>query len=1455
MIERAPRAAATGLLLLVVLFGGALRCWNLDWDGGAHLHPDERYLAIVSSKVSAPSSATQWFDTDRSPLNPANHGERYVYGTAPLFAGKGVATWLEHGARTGDQPARAVTVALDHLGIDLLADDGTPRFDGGYQMVPVGRLLSALLDTTTIVAVYLLGAALGTRRGPAGERLGRGRRVGLVAALAWAVTPLAIQQAHFFVVEPMLTAATAWALLAAVRLARGPSVGRTVLLAGGLAAGVAGASKISGLSVLAAVGAGALIGRAPAIAAAWRAAGGSLVGRAWAARSAVVPLLVDAAVLVWTTFVVLRLLQPYAFHGLGLDARWRSALADLSVLQAGADVPTNVQWADRVPVLEPVYQVVRYGFGLPMLALAVVGSLGWRHRRRWSVDPARAVLVLWVVGTVALFTPRFVSAMRYLLPAGPAVAALAGAGAVRLLAGRSWARRTGLVLVAATVLFGLAFANGVYGRQNTRLAASDWLVANVPDGATLSFQEWDDGLPVGSEAATAKGFRSESLAPFALVTPDDVRAFAASLDRIDYVVESSDRVSGAVAQVPARQAPVLRYYAALADGRLGFEEVASFTSGPRLFGIDLGDGGSEESFRVYDHPPVRIFRKTSAFSLERALAVLEPDRATVVEQVPLLRASGNGLMLRGDADAPGTGPTFASAFPDRLPVPWLWWWGWWELTGLAALPWVTRLFRSSPDRGLGVAKVLGPLAVVVPLWAAVAFGLVRFSLGSAWVATLAVVALGLAPPAGRRELRELWRTHRRAIVTVEVLTVVAFVAVLLLRSADPDLWYHPTGGEKPFGTAYFTAVARSSTFPPADPWFSGGAMNYYYGGWFALSVPTRLLGIRPEVALNLGIATVVSMAAAAAWSVGAGLAGRHRAAPGQAPPPREGEGVGTAPPATGIGLLAAVGLFLVGNLASARQQVDRLGDALGGRAVPAFDWWGVSRVSPGRIDIDEFPGWTVLFGDPHPHLLAIPVLLTLVAVLAGYGRARRAGTRAGATTVLAALAGAGVAWTQIGHTWDWPTSIALTAGGLAVGTLLDLAPWRSRLRTGAGHVALAAAVAVVLSAPYRRAGQVFDSGFVASPAHTRFGSFLLKYGLFGGVAAAALAVRAARGWRAGRRPAVLRSPAGLLGAAVALVGAAVLALDAVGPSGTVALALCVASLVAAGVALRAGDPGATLAAGLVAAGAALAALPELVVVVNDLGRMNTVFKFGFTAQLLLVTGAAASVGDLVGAAPSPRSRRAWLGAVAVALVPGLLFWPSATEPRLAARFRPLPRTLDGRAWLDHGPIEVGVADLPPIDVTADEPMIDFLRARVRTGDTLVEDVGPSYSWVARLSVATGIPTVVGWQFHQVQQRRGYASKVDERVAAVAAFYRDPDQVRAWRFLAAYRPDYVAVGTVERALGTPEALDALDRLPGLEPVYRVDGEIVYAVDHAAIDDRLAEIDAAAIRARPADPPGA
>ena len=81
-------------LVTILLVAGALRFVGLNWDSQTHLHPDERFLTMVETGIRIPSSIGEYFDTDRSPLNPHNAGfSFFVYGTLPIFIVRILGEW------------------------------------------------------------------------------------------------------------------------------------------------------------------------------------------------------------------------------------------------------------------------------------------------------------------------------------------------------------------------------------------------------------------------------------------------------------------------------------------------------------------------------------------------------------------------------------------------------------------------------------------------------------------------------------------------------------------------------------------------------------------------------------------------------------------------------------------------------------------------------------------------------------------------------------------------------------------------------------------------------------------------------------------------------------------------------------------------------------------------------------------------------------------------------------------------------------------------------------------------------------------------------------------------------------------------------------------------------------------------------------------------------------------
>jgi YYY domain-containing protein len=415
------------------------------------------------------------------------------------------------------------------------------------------------------------------------------------------------------------------------------------------------------------------------------------------------------------------------------------------------------------------------------------------------------------------------------------------------------------------------------------------------------------------------------------------------------------------------------------------------------------------------------------------------------------------------------------------------------LAGLAAFPLAYSLLGGLPDRGYAFARSLGLLLWGYIFWLLGSLGVLRNDLGGqlfALVILLSLSALSLQRVDLAR-LRAWVQSQRGYIIWVELLFLVAFAAWAIVRSANPDTF----GTEKPMEVAFINAILRSETFPPHDPWLSGYAISYYYFGYVLVAMLARLSAVSGSVAFNLGLALVFALTAlgsfglvynllAARWVGSARKADPDQGAvpsqTGDAVHRESAENIGDDKdlprPNPVLALFGPLFILIVSNIEGFLEVLHARGlfwkADLGGGATSRFWtwldiadlttppsqqlswlprlygtgnwwWWRASRVVQDynfRSDavqiIDEFPFFSYLLGDLHPHVLAMPfaflaMVLTLNLFLGG-GRGRTGVPRIGiswnispAAFILAALVLGGMAFL---NTWDWPIYVAFFAG-------------------------------------------------------------------------------------------------------------------------------------------------------------------------------------------------------------------------------------------------------------------------------------------------------------------------------------------------------------------------------------------------------------------------------------------
>ena len=1079
------------------------------------------------------------------------------------------------------------------------------------------------------------------------------------------------------------------------------------------------------------------------------------------------------------------------------------------------------------------------------------------------------------------------------------------------------------VVVVGTALWASAFFS-IYLRPHTRLAASRWIYENIPPGVTVANEHCDWGVPLRIDghdpfAGMYTGFEMQH---YHEDTWDKRLQLFDWLDRADYIALASNRLYSSIPRLRARYPLTTEYYRALFAGELGFELLADFTSYPALGPFVFPDQEcpfplmeaeytpqisnlqspisnsivvplppAEEAFSVYDHPRVLIFRKVrddysrerveevlGGINVERALHGLKPVQAT---------AAPNALEFDPETWADQqAGGTWSERCPEpcpeprRRPVegmfdresllnryPGLAAVAWWIV--VTALGWLAfpLLFVALPclrDRGYGLARVLALLLIAYLTWLAASLRVWPNTRGTilGMVLLLALVGGGVGW-FKRRELRHFLRGQWRLLLLTEGLFALLYVVWIGARLLHPDLWHPIVGGEKPMDFAYLNAVTKSTWFPPYNPWFSGGYLNYYYFGFVIVGTLIKLIGTVPAIAYNLAVPLFFALTGVGAFSVAYNLFGGRR------------RGAWLA------GVTSLVFTVLLGNLGVVRLIRGAL-ISLGGEpfpsTIPGFaetaamfrglweviahgamlplrteSWyWNPTRIipaAPGEVGpITEFPAFTFLYADPHVNMIALPLTLLALAVIVYWASTSRPHW---ASLLIGSLVIGALYPT---HTWDYPTYLVLGLAGLALGALRL---WKSpRLPKSVWAFAWRALLLIGLSLlfylPYIQnyaAGYTSISKWEGSrtPAVIYFwihGVMLFPLLTYMLIEVRRLVVRPAR---EGQSLSIVHCSL--------FIGSLLIALVLFFLGYHVALVVVPIAALAALLVLAPGLPSEQRLLWLmVGLAMALSLVVEVVVLAGDIGRMNTVFRFYQQVWILLCIAAAVSLAwvreraqdwrpercpEPVACTEPGRSegrRQLWWGGMAALILGGALFLPFGLRARAIDRMTPdVGLTLDGMAFMEHGIVFDGNPEQGgrEISLAGDYAAIRWMQDNIQGSPVILEGLGyREYLWCNRVSIHTGLPAVIGWRWHQVQQRTVLPSSVvDWRRDDVNECYNTTDVARAQDILALYGVRYVYVGDYERAYYDAEGLNKFDEMVAqgyLRVVYDAQGVRIYEV---------------------------
>ncbi|MCL4530928.1 MAG: DUF2298 domain-containing protein [Chloroflexi bacterium] len=772
------------------------------------------------------------------------------------------------------------------------------------------------------------------------------------------------------------------------------------------------------------------------------------------------------------------------------------------------------------------------------------------------------------------------------------------------------------------------------------------------------------------------------------------------------------------------------------------------------------------------------------------------------------------------------------------------------LLGLLTFPLVYYLFPALTDRGYSLSRTAGLLIWGYVFWLFTSLGLTQNTVGGILFGLLILIGISIAIFVKRQSEIIGWlKSNLRLVVTVEVLFFVAFAFLALLRAGNPEL----DGTERPMELMFINAILRSPTFPPHDSWLSGYAISYYYFGYVMTAMLAKLTGLIGSVAHNLMTALIFGLAAIGAYGILYNLLALL-------PDNRPQTANNSSSAARRFSFLGPLFLLLVSNLGGFLEVLHTRGIFWNSNPSNFWTWLGIQELNqppaqpyqwiPDRYlwwwrasrvisdfdlthhfqeVIDEFPFFSFLLGDLHPHVLAIPFNLLAVAIalnvfLGGWrGEIDLFGYRLHISKIgffAAALTLGGLAFL---NTWDILVGAALIVGAyllfrvhedgwswsrledvFVLGVPLGFSAFILYLPFYFGFSSQAGGILPNLINPTRGAQLwvMFAPFFIPMLAYFVYlifkqkqaGNWTLAIVLVIGFIILLWVLSWTMGWFA-----FLTNPDFaqnyLASQGVANVTAffnAAMSRRFVSIGGLLTLVIILVPAVAFLATNRRpqtineqpstiNHPPAFIFL-LIALASILVIAPEFVYLRDQFGtRMNTIFKFYYQAWLLWSIAAAFGTAVLL-----QNLRGAWDWIFRIGLV--VLLFMSLTYPALA-----IPNKTNNF----NPPLGWTLNDFTRIQRS--NPMhaagIEWLRSAPY--GVVAEAVGGGYTSYGRISTYTGLPTVLDWYDHETQWR-GTSAPQGTRADDIKLLYSTSNWQTALSILKRYNIRYVYIGNLERS---------------------------------------------------------
>lgn len=559
------------LLFAIILLGFFFRFYGINFDRVCCQHPDERAIVMFALPLSFPSNTSE-FLSPKSPLNP----HFFAYGNLPLYLLKGTAT------------------------IASIFDKQLAEYS---YINLVGRLISVVADLITILSVFLIGKTL------------KDKKLGLASAFIYAISVLPIQYSHFYTSDILLTMFVTLTLFRLLKFYNKPNYLNAVFV--GIPFGLALSTKVSAIPLLSSITIAICIDfififlKSPHKIKSWLPHVSHVVRK----------LLTEGLLIFATTAITFFIIQPYVL----IDKAEFIAqnLQQMQITRDAYTFPYTLQYVGKTPYIYELKNIFPWGLGPIISIFSAFGLfLIIKSFKKIKQSKKSELIILLSFLTIYFLTVGHFSVgfMRYLLPIYPILAVAAGFSLMLLFDELDKFKNhllflaLKLLIIILLLIWPLSFMS-TYTQTNTRIAATNWINENIPTKSVLTHELWDDQIPMYSN-------KNYEILELGMYNQPDNKAkweiLNSKLNDADYIVIASNRLYVPIEHLNDCSKYKIcfplasKFYQDLFNNKLKFKKVAEFKSYPTIpiLNVPIDDQSADESFTVYDHPKIMIFKRT-----------------------------------------------------------------------------------------------------------------------------------------------------------------------------------------------------------------------------------------------------------------------------------------------------------------------------------------------------------------------------------------------------------------------------------------------------------------------------------------------------------------------------------------------------------------------------------------------------------------------------------------------------------------------------------------------------------------------------------------------------------------------------------------------------------------------------------------------------------------------------